>query len=49
MKTSDVWTLTELTALSDEARPAGALSADVVAVGPVLTATHLRTLSAVET
>lgn len=45
----DVHTLTELAALSDEARPAGALSADVVAVRSVLTATHFGALGAVET
>ena len=45
----DVQALTELTALSYEARPAGALSADVLAVRPVLTAAHFSTLRAVET
>lgn len=42
-------TLTELAALSDEARPAGTLSAHVVAVCAVLTAAHLGALGAVET
>lgn len=42
-------TLTELAALADEARPAGTLSADVVAVSAVLTAAHLGALRAVET
>lgn len=41
--------LTEFTALSYEASPAGALSIDVVTVCPILTATHLGTLGAVET
>lgn len=42
-------TLTELAALSDEARPAGTQSAHVVAVRSVLTATHLGALGSVET
>lgn len=42
-------TLTELTALADEARSAGAQSADVVAICAVLTAAHLSALGAVET
>lgn len=42
-------TLTQLAALSDEARPAGTLSAHVVAVCAVLTAAHLGALGAVET
>lgn len=41
-------TLTEFAALPDEARPAGALTADVVAVGAVLAAAHLGTVGAVE-
>lgn len=41
--------LTELTALPNEARPAGALAAYVVAVGAVLAAAHLSTLGAIET
>lgn len=41
--------LTELTALPNEARPAGALATDVVAVGAVLAAADLSTLGAVET
>lgn len=40
--------LTELAALADEAGPAGAQPADVLAVGPVLAATHLGTVGAVE-
>lgn len=42
------YTLTELAALSHEARPAGALPAQVVAVRPVLTAAHFSTAGAVE-
>lgn len=42
-------TLTELTALADEARSAGALSADVVAICAVLTAAHLGALGTIET
>ena len=42
-------TLTELAALPYEARPARALAGDVVAVGPVLAATHLSALRPVET
>lgn len=45
----DMSTLTEFTAQSYEARPAGTLSSDVVTVCSVLTATHLRTLRPVET
>lgn len=41
-------TLTEFAALPDEARPAGALTTDVVAVGAVLAATHLGTVGTVE-
>lgn len=41
-------TLTELAALPDEARPAGTLTADVVAVGAVLAAAHLGTVGAIE-
>lgn len=41
--------LTELTALPNEARPAGALAADVVTVGAILAAAHLSTQGAVET
>lgn len=41
-------TLTELAAVADEARPAGAPSAHVVAVGAVLAAAHLSALGAVE-
>lgn len=40
--------LTELAALADEARPAGALAADVVTVGPVLAAAHLGAVGTVE-
>lgn len=42
-------TLTELAALADEARSAGALSADMVAISAVLTAAHLGALGAIET
>lgn len=42
-------TLTELAALSDEACPAGTLSADVVAVCAILTAAHLGAFGAEET
>lgn len=44
-----VCALTELTALPNEARPAGAVAADVVAVGAILAAAHLSTLGTVET
>lgn len=42
-------TLTELTAWADEARPAGALSSDVVTVRSILATTHFSALGAVET